>query len=103
MIVPRPCDCLQCDKCKRYDSSGLLGRAYRASWAARLAGRFGVAAVKHVMSGMPTVSPEEQHRRIQLCIRCPEFQARSTSCGKCGCFAKTKTSWGLEKCPLSHW
>jgi hypothetical protein len=63
---------------------------------------FLAAAARHVAAGCPTVTPEEQSRRLSLCVVCPEYTAGGT-CAKCGCDLKPKAAWALESCPLGKW
>lgn len=65
------------------------------------------------------VSKERQQKRIGLCSDCPNFRAKTRTCGKpvvgewvvhegekkrlCGCFMDYKTKLKFGSCPLDIW
>jgi len=64
---------------------------------------FGGALVKHAWHGMPQSAPEEQKRRVSLCLACEHLMPSNGTCGKCGCVCAWKASWSDQKCPVGKW
>jgi hypothetical protein len=54
-----------------------------------------------VQQGCPVVSANEQHRRREICERCPHFSG--TTCKICGCWVDFKKKLATESCPLGKW
>jgi hypothetical protein len=61
----------------------------------------GAALARHVAGGLRQASPEEQSRRLELCLACDQYVGGR--CAKCGCFTKTKAAWAEQTCPLGKW
>lgn len=69
----------------------------------RKAANLATAVMRHVAAGMPTVTPEEAARRLEICGSCEFFDAAKGTCKRCGCHLSTKASWSLEACPVGKW
>ena len=48
-------------------------------------------------------SADVAFERLQTCSTCPEFEAESGRCKKCGCGMRLKTHILNSSCPLSKW
>lgn len=44
-----------------------------------------------------------QTNRMAICQSCPEFNASTTQCKKCGCFMSAKTRLKVATCPVNKW
>jgi hypothetical protein len=42
-------------------------------------------------------------KRLDICIKCPEFFELTKQCKKCGCFMVLKTKLQDAECPLGKW
>lgn len=60
------------------------------------------SAVRHVACGMPKASPEEQARRLEVCMGCDRHRGDGR-CSECGCWTKRKAAWKGESCPIGKW
>jgi len=49
------------------------------------------------------VSPETQQMRMSICRSCPDFNASTTQCRRCGCFMSAKTKLRQGSCPIQKW
>lgn len=67
-----------------------------------MAKTFTLAAAKHIANSCRATGEVELNRRRSICRSC-EHRRDDDSCGKCGCFLATKTSWGSESCPIGRW
>lgn len=47
--------------------------------------------------------PEEQEKRMELCLSCPELIGLTKQCKKCGCFMEAKTKLPHAECPIGKW
>lgn len=41
--------------------------------------------------------------RLAICSSCPEYNAETTKCYKCGCFMSYKAMLPYVECPLHKW
>tara|TARA_R110002012_G_scaffold261340_1_gene443215 strand:+ start:12205 stop:12747 length:543 start_codon:yes stop_codon:yes gene_type:complete len=60
---------------------------------------FAKATKEYVSSGMHDVSKEMYAKRLTICKRCPIFNAKTSTCTKCGCFMTVKAKWATSTCP----
>jgi hypothetical protein len=67
----------------------------------RIAQSVARAMVKFVGSGMKTVSPATQQKRLQTCGDCEHHTG--VRCRLCGCFTRVKTLLPHETCPAGKW
>jgi len=51
----------------------------------------------------PSVTEEEQDKRMKLCESCDRFLIDQIQCSACGCFMKVKTKFKSALCPLGKW
>lgn len=84
-------------------SSSLAGRAFS----------FTIAAIKHVVAGMPTCTQEQIDDRLAICrgtetlAKCSSFNG--IGCNECGCNCSdsatflNKLAWADQECPLKKW
>jgi hypothetical protein len=49
------------------------------------------------------VEADIAHERLETCLACPEFEAETSKCRKCGCGMKLKTNLSTATCPLQKW
>jgi hypothetical protein len=49
------------------------------------------------------VESSVQSTRMAICHACPDFNANTTQCKKCGCFMSAKTRLKASSCPVSKW
>jgi hypothetical protein len=49
------------------------------------------------------VSEETQHMRMSICRGCPDFNAGTSQCRRCGCFMSAKTKLRQGSCPIGKW
>lgn len=77
---------------------------------------FSVAAISHVLAGMPTCTQEQIDVRLGACQACPLFKPSKSDPDKgvcthssCGCTAGreakflNKLAWSDQQCPLGKW
>jgi hypothetical protein len=64
---------------------------------------FAGAVIDHVAAGLPVTPPEEQERRMALCIACEYYDSASQACRKCGCGCVAKARWKEQSCPINKW
>ncbi|OWK38122.1 CmcI family methyltransferase [Fimbriiglobus ruber] len=66
----------------------------------------------HLAAGAPTTPPDEQSKRLELCLLCPiraggdgdEFKPNDPGvCTACGCPILKKIAWAEQNCPLGKW
>lgn len=75
----------------------------REPGAVRRAINFVKSATKHIANGAKAASPEEKERRLSICRLCEAFNAKRSTCTKCGCFLSMKAGWQEQECPLAKW
>jgi tetratricopeptide (TPR) repeat protein len=67
--------------------------------------RMAISAAKSMTtflaSGMKTVSPEVQQKRLKTCATCEHHTG--LRCRICGCFTNVKTKMPHEDCPIGKW
>jgi hypothetical protein len=44
-----------------------------------------------------------QSSRMAICHSCPDFNATTTQCKRCGCFMSAKTRLKVASCPIAKW
>lgn len=49
------------------------------------------------------VEADVAFERLQTCQTCPEFEAETSKCRKCGCGMLMKTQLSTASCPLAKW
>jgi hypothetical protein len=62
------------------------------------------ALFKFVVNGLPIATREEAQRKLAICEGgCEYFDGSICRHTDCGCFAKIKTFFETEKCPIGKW
>ncbi|MEJ7594317.1 MAG: DUF6171 family protein [Planctomycetaceae bacterium] len=66
---------------------------------------FAKASVRHVASGMTTVTDEVYEGRLTVCRNCEFCDLQHLVClrPECGCFLNVKAKWASESCPAGKW
>lgn len=73
------------------------------------AARLGVAMARWIAAGRPVVSADVQAQRRALCDPCPDRDAASDRCRRCGCslggtaVLPSKIAMATESCPAAKW
>lgn len=69
------------------------------------ASNFSKAIFRFVVEGMPISSKEKAHEKLAICEsnECGYFDGSICRHTKCGCFAKIKTFFETEHCPIGKW
>jgi hypothetical protein len=76
---------------------------------ARQAINFTVAAVGHLLRGVPTCTQEEIDARLAICRGCPLFDGAICTHRDCGCRVNrrgkflNKLAWADQACPIKKW
>tara|TARA_R100000781_G_scaffold114355_2_gene84947 strand:- start:439 stop:954 length:516 start_codon:yes stop_codon:yes gene_type:complete len=60
---------------------------------------FAKATKEYVKDGMQNVDKAIYIKRLEICKRCPIFNAEKGTCNKCGCFMEIKAKWKVSTCP----
>jgi hypothetical protein len=53
------------------------------------------------VSGFSGATREEQRRRMNICVLCPEWS--DVRCKLCGCLLSAKIRMKTEHCPIGKW
>jgi hypothetical protein len=61
-----------------------------------------IGAVGKAIVNPTPVSPEEQKRRLSICVKC-EFLIDGKKCAKCGCNVSWKSRLEAWHCPIQKW
>lgn len=77
--------------------------------AARRLANFTVAAIAHLVHGMPTCTQDEIDRRLGICEACPYFNGQICTHASCGCNVNGeveflhKLAWADQRCSVGKW
>ena len=90
---------------KRLEKSEQQQKKQPGPSMAQKAANFAKASVKHVGSGLKTVSKETKNIRLEICNSCPHKTGAedNPTCNKCGCFLNIKAGWASQACPIGKW
>ncbi|OJX57674.1 MAG: hypothetical protein BGO89_06800 [Candidatus Kapaibacterium thiocyanatum] len=60
-------------------------------------------AIAEGMAARRMTDTDASHERLVICMACPDLNALSARCRRCGCPVRLKTRDPQERCPEGHW